>query len=121
MRPSSRPVVANGFATVSRGVREAIGYISVCAGLGAVAALVWLVTFGGQFVPHLGVCLIAAGGLVSVTGGQLATRYHMADVNAWVGIDSRSTSEEIPYGALTSVGVFLFVSIPLIAVGLVIV
>ncbi|WP_030437303.1 hypothetical protein [Actinoplanes subtropicus] len=104
--------------TIFKGLREAIVYIAVCAGLAAAFALAWLAALGGQFSHHFGACLIVLGSLVSVTGGQIPTKLHMADVNAWVGIDSNSPTEGIPYGALTSVGVFLFVTIPLVAVGL---
>lgn len=103
---------------IVRGLREAIVYIAVCVGIAAVVASVGLVTSGGHFLHTFGISLVVLGGLLSVTGGQIATRLHMADVNAWVDIDSRSPAEEIPYGALTGIGVFLFVSIPLIAAGL---
>jgi hypothetical protein len=100
--------------TAVKGLLEALVLIVVAAVVAAAAAGVWTVAGSGDFVQRLGICLLAAGILLSVTGSF--TRLGSSDAFAWFGWQPER--EGVGGGrVLTGVGIFLFVAVPLFIAG----
>jgi hypothetical protein len=106
--------------TAIRGLREAVVLAAVAATLSAVAALVWVLVGSGGFVDRFAMCLIIAGIVLAVTGNVAFSRASTTDALAFRG--NGPEREEANSGGgrvLTSIGIFLFVSVPLIIIGVV--
>jgi hypothetical protein len=88
----------------------------VGAVVAAVAALVWLRVSGGAYRPKLGLALMVVGALLSLTGGLGTGRLESADARAFLG-HGPERDEPSPDGALTGVGIFLLVALPLLVAG----
>jgi hypothetical protein len=105
-------------AVVKRGLLEASILIVIAAALAFMAALVWVALAGGDYSQRLGVSLVVSGAVAAMTNDLTLTRFGMADTYAWFG-----RGPELDGGGggqvLTGVGIFLFVSVPLIAIGVV--
>jgi hypothetical protein len=88
----------------------------VAAAVAALAALGWLLAAGGAYRPKLGLALMLVGGFLSLTGGLGTGRLESADARAFLGYGP-DRDEPSPSGALTGVGIFLLVALPLVLVG----
>ena len=101
---------------IVRGLRQALLLICLCllAAL-AVAGLWWAVQDGG-FRAKLGIVLLVLAGLMALTGNNALNRSGTAEMRVLLG--SGPDHEDPPTGgALTGVGIFLFVSLPLFLAG----
>ncbi|MEH1165924.1 hypothetical protein V6V47_11120 [Micromonospora sp. CPCC 205539] len=102
--------------TVVRGLREALMLFVIAAVVVAVAAGVWVAVAGGDYVVRLGMALMVVGALLGVTGDLTLSRIGMMGPRATFGVAPER--EEAGGGrVLTGVGIFLFVGLPLIVVG----
>jgi hypothetical protein len=101
---------------VRAGVRSALRLLVISAAVAAGAALIWLLLSGGAYRPKLGLALMLVAGLLSLTGGAGIGRLEDADVRAFLG-HGPARDEPVHDGALTSLGVFLLVALPLLLVG----
>ncbi|MFF5054982.1 hypothetical protein ACFY1S_17550 [Micromonospora sp. NPDC000663] len=102
--------------TVLRGLREAFVLFVIAVLVVAVAAALWVAVAGGDFANRLGIALIVVGALSGVTGDLTLSRIGMLDARSAFGV---APEREEAGGArvLTGVGIFLFVGLPLILVG----
>ncbi|MEU7975083.1 hypothetical protein AB0B48_23880 [Micromonospora sp. NPDC049089] len=102
--------------TVLRGLREAVLLFVVVGALVAVAAMIWVAVAGGDYAARLGIGLIVVGGLIGMTGDLTMSRIGMLGPRATFGA---APERETAGGGrvLTGVGVFLFVGLPLVVVG----
>ncbi|BCB75779.1 hypothetical protein GCM10022251_26270 [Phytohabitans flavus] len=102
--------------TAVKGLLEALVLVVIAAVVAAVAAGIWVAAGDGTFVSRLGICLVAAGALVALTGGLGLTKMGGADTFAWFGhAPERETVDD--GRVLTGIGIFLFVTIPLVVLG----
>lgn len=89
------------------------------AAVALLAAGVWWAVGETDYRRAAGICLMAAAGLLALTGGSVLSRASTSDARAFLG---RGPDREDPASGegLTAVGVFLFVSLPLFVAGLVV-
>ncbi|PWU61387.1 hypothetical protein DLE60_05965 [Micromonospora globispora] len=106
--------------TVIRGLREALVLFLIAVVAIAVAVGIWVGVSGGNFTHRLGVAFMVVGALVGMTGDLTLSRIGMMPARASFGL---APEREGAGGGrvLTGVGIFLFVSLPLIAVGVLLV
>ena len=90
----------------------------IAGGLALAVAGVWAATNDDGFRVPFAFALMAMGGLLCLSGGTVITRGESNDVLAFLG---RGPDREVTGESdnLAPVGVFLFVSLPLLATGLV--
>ncbi|MET7950571.1 hypothetical protein [Micromonospora sp. NPDC005324] len=102
--------------TVVRGLREAFLILVITGAVVAVAAAIWVATAGGAYTNRLGIGLVVVGGLIGVTGDLTLSRMGMLGPRATFGA---APEREAADGGrvLTGVGIFLFVGLPMIVVG----
>ncbi|MEU7654492.1 hypothetical protein AB0C41_21020 [Micromonospora taraxaci] len=102
--------------TVLRGLREAVLLFVVIGALVAVAAMIWVAVDGGDYVGRPGIGLVVVGGLIGMTGDLTLSRISMLGARATFGA---APEQETADGGrvLTGVGIFPFVGLPLIVVG----
>ncbi|WP_146220491.1 hypothetical protein [Geodermatophilus normandii] len=105
---------------VVRGLLQAAVMLVVGAVLAAAAAGVWVAVADGDFGSRLGISMVVVAGLIGLLGGTAVARAETSDVRAFLGMGPEREQPELN-GALGPVGVFLFVALPLAAVGLVLV
>ncbi|MEU9739312.1 hypothetical protein AB0E12_08985 [Micromonospora chersina] len=103
-------------ATVIRGLREALVLFLIAVVMIAIAVGVWVGLSGGDFVHRLGVAFMLVGAVIGMTGDLTLSRIGMLPARSTFGL---APEREDGGGGrvLTGVGIFLFVSVPLIAVG----
>ena len=103
---------------VLRGLRQALVMLAIAVAVAAVVGGLWSAAGDGGFRVPFALALMVIGGLLSLVGGTVITRGESNDVLAFLG--RGPDREETGLGEnLTNVGVFLFVSLPLFAAGLV--
>ncbi|WBB70142.1 hypothetical protein [Micromonospora sp. WMMD812] len=102
--------------TVLRGLREAVLLLVIALVVIAVAAVVWVAVAGGGFASRFGLASILVGVLLGVTGDLTLSRIGMLDARSTFGLPPE---RETGGGGrvLTGVGIFLFVGLPLVVVG----
>ncbi|MCZ7437210.1 hypothetical protein O7598_12455 [Micromonospora sp. WMMC241] len=107
-------------STVVRGLREALVLFVIAVVVIAAAVGIWVAVGGGDFVHRVGVAFMLVGGLIGMTGDLTLSRIGMLPARSTFGL---APEREDGGGGrvLTGVGIFLFVSIPLIAVGILLV
>ncbi|MFG1673544.1 hypothetical protein [Micromonospora sp. NPDC049282] len=107
-------------STVVRGLREALLLFVIAVLVIGVAVGVWVAISGGDFVHRVGVAFMLVGGLIGMTGDLTLSRIGMLPARSTFGL---APEREDGGGGrvLTGVGIFLFVSIPLIAFGILLV
>ncbi|GAA3755957.1 hypothetical protein [Micromonospora maritima] len=103
-------------STVVRGLREALVLFVIAAVVIAVAVGIWVAVAGGDFVHRLGASFILAGLLIGVTGDLTLSRIGMLDARSAFGLPPER-DDGGGGRVLTGIGVFLFVSVPLIVAG----
>ncbi len=92
--------------------------LAAAVALALAGAGVWAVVNGDGFRVPVAVALMALGGLLCLTGGTVVARAESNEVFAFLG---RGPDREVTGETdnLAPVGVFLFVSLPLLGAGLV--
>ncbi|SDN96330.1 hypothetical protein [Geodermatophilus sp. DSM 45219] len=103
---------------VARGLWTALVLLAVAAAVALAAAGIWLAVQGGEFRTKVALSLIVVAALISLTGGTTFTRAADNDTRAFLGWGP-DREEPGSGSALTALGVFLFVSLPLFIGGLV--
>jgi hypothetical protein len=102
---------------VVRGLRQALFMLAGGVAVALVVAGVWTAVQGSGLRVPFAVALMVIGGVLSLGGSSVFSRAETNDVRAFLGQgpdrDEPGTGE-----SLTGVGVFLFVSLPLFAAGL---
>ncbi|MEH0843931.1 hypothetical protein V6U81_16225 [Micromonospora sp. CPCC 205711] len=106
--------------TVVKGLREALVLFVVAGLVALLGAVAWHSARGGDLVQRLGFTLMIVGALLGVTGDLTLSRIGTMESRAMFG---HAPEQEGAGGGrvLTGVGIFLFVSVPLIALGLLLV
>ncbi|MCW3815182.1 hypothetical protein ONA91_12020 [Micromonospora sp. DR5-3] len=106
--------------TVLKGLREALVLLVIALVVVAAGAGVWVAVSGGEFVSRFAVALIVVGALLGVTGDLTLSRVGMLGARAAFGL---APERETGGGGrvLTGVGIFLFVGLPLVVVGVMLV
>jgi hypothetical protein len=103
--------------TVVRGLREAPVLFVIALVVVAAAAGLWVALSGGDFAYRFGIALVVVGGLLGVTGDLTLSRVGMLGARATFG--AAPEREAAGEGrVLTGIGIFLFVGLPLMAVGI---
>ncbi|GGR94217.1 hypothetical protein GCM10010169_43400 [Micromonospora fulviviridis] len=103
-------------ATVIRGLREALVLFLIAVVTIGIAVGIWVALSGGDFVHRLGVAFMLVGALIGMTGDLTLSRIGMLPARSTFGLAPER--EDAGGGrVLTGVGIFLFVSVPLIVVG----
>ncbi|MFI5837280.1 MULTISPECIES: hypothetical protein [Micromonospora] len=103
-------------STVVRGLREALVLFVIAVVVIAAAVGTWVAISGGDFVHRLGVAFLLVGAVIGMTGDLTLSRIGMLPARSTFGL----APERADGGGgrvLTGVGIFLFVSVPLIVVG----
>jgi hypothetical protein len=92
--------------------------LAVAVVVAVVAAGLWTAVKGGGFRVPFAVVLMVTGALIALTGSNALTREGSMDTFAFLG---KGPESDDPYAGegLTNVGIFLFVALPLLVVGLV--
>jgi hypothetical protein len=103
---------------VIQGLRQALVMLLVGAAVAAAAGGFWALVQDSGFRVPFAVALMVIGGVLSLTGGTTFSRSDSMDARAFLGM-GLDNSEVDTGRSLTGVGVFLFVSLPLFVVGLV--
>jgi hypothetical protein len=106
-----------GRMTALKGLLEALVLVVISFAVAAVIAGLWIAFGDGAFVTRFGICLVAVGALVAITGGASLSRMGSADAFAWLGQGPERASDDDGGRVLTGVGIFLFVSVPLVIAG----
>jgi hypothetical protein len=101
---------------VARGLRQALLLIGGCVLAALAAAGIWWVVQDGGFRVKLAIALLIAAAAMALTGNNVLNRSGTAEMRVLMG--SGPDHEDPPtIGALTGVGIFLFVSLPLFLAG----
>ena len=103
---------------MARGLRQAALLILAGAALGVIAGAVWAAVSDTGFARATGISLIVVAGILGLTGGTALSRATTTETRAFMGRGPEQGDPGSGEG-LTAVGVFLFVSVPLLVVGLV--
>ncbi|MEU5828758.1 hypothetical protein [Micromonospora tulbaghiae] len=103
-------------STVVRGLREALVLFVIAAVVIAAAVGIWVAVEGGDFTHRVGVAFMIVGAVIGMTGDLTLSRIGMLPARSTFGL---APEREDGGGGrvLTGVGIFLFVSVPLIVVG----
>ena len=100
---------------VRRGLEQALRLLLLSAAVGAVVATLWWLV-SGDYLRRYGLVLMGIGALVAVTGGTALSREVTTDARAFLG--AGPDREEPGTGEhLGPLGVFLFVCVPLVVLG----
>lgn len=102
-------------ATVVRGLREALVLFLIATVVIAAAVGIWVAVGGGDFTHRLGVAFMIVGAVIGMTGDLTLSRIGMLPARSTFGLAPER--EDGGGRVLTGVGIFLFVSVPLIVVG----
>jgi hypothetical protein len=102
---------------MQRGLRQAAVLLGAALVAGLVVAGLWVAIKGGGFRVPFAVALMAMGALLALSGSNALSRSGSMDTFAFLG---RGPESEDPYAGdgLTNVGIFLFVALPLLVIGL---
>ena len=91
--------------------------LAVALVLGLAGAGLWTAIEGGGFRVPFAVALMAMGALLALTGSNALSRTGSMDTFAFLGKGPENVDPSSGEG-LTNVGIFLFVSLPLLVGGL---
>jgi hypothetical protein len=101
---------------VARGLRQAFLLICALTALAVAVASIWWALQDGGFRVKLAIALLVIAGLLAITGGNMLNRTGTAETRVLLGTGPDHEDPTIG-GALTNMGLFLFVALPLFAVG----
>ena len=101
---------------LARGVRQALLLVCGSALVAVAAAGVWWTVQDGGFRVKVAVALLVVAGLVALTGSNALNRSRTAEMRVLLGAGP-DHEDPTAGAALTNLGIFLFVSLPLFAVG----
>ena len=96
---------------VVRGLRQALLVLLATAAVALAVAGLWSALQGSGFVRTFALTLLVAGALVGLTSGAVFTRAQDHEHGRRPGVEDHDS------GVLTGLGVFLFVSLPLVVAG----
>jgi hypothetical protein len=101
---------------VAPGLRQAL--LLFCGSVAAALAAggVWWLLQDGGFRVKVAVAMLVLAGLIALTGSNALNRTGTADMRVLLG-SGPDHEDPSTGGALTGVGIFLFVSLPLFLVG----
>lgn len=100
---------------VRRGLEQALRLLLLSTAVAVIPAALWWLA-SGDYLRRYGLVLMGIGALVAVTGGTELSRHVTLDARAVLG--AGPDREEPGTGEhLGPLGVFLFVSVPLVVVG----
>ena len=102
---------------MQRGLRQAAVLLAVAVVVATVGAGLWMAARGGGFRVPFAVTLMAMGALLSISGGTALSRTESMDTFAFLGKGPENEVADAG-AALTNVGIFLFVALPLLVAGL---
>ncbi|MCW2699956.1 MAG: hypothetical protein JWQ45_1491 [Blastococcus sp.] len=102
---------------MQRGFRQAAIFLGASAVGATVAAGVWTAFSDTSYRVALAVGLMVMGGMLALTGSNAISRTGSMDAFAFLGMAPEHQDPDSGEG-LTSLGVFLFVSLPLLVAGL---
>ena len=103
---------------MARGLRQAALLILAGAALGLIAGGIWAAVSDTGFARAAGISLIVVAGILGLTGGTALSCATTTETRAFMGQGPEQGDAGSGEG-LTALGVFLFVSLPLLVVGLV--
>src|SRR5687768_15154741 len=101
---------------MKRGLRQALVWLVCTALFALVASGVWSALTGDGFRVAFAVVLMAIGALLAFTGGNAISRAGSMETFAFLGMGPESDDPAAGEG-LTGLGMFLFVSVPLVVAG----
>jgi hypothetical protein len=101
---------------MKRGLRQAFFWLVFTTVFALAAAGAWSAITGDGFRVAFAACLMAIGALLAFTGGNAISRTGSMDTLAFLGMGPESDDPDSGDG-LTGLGMFLFVSIPLVVAG----
>jgi hypothetical protein len=101
---------------MKRGLRQALVWLVGTALFALVAAGIWSALTGDDFRVAFAVALMAIGALLAFTGSNAISRAGSMDAFAFLGMGPESDDPDSGEG-LTGLGIFLFVSLPLVVAG----
>jgi hypothetical protein len=101
---------------VYAGLRQAVLLLVIALAVAAAVAGVWVGLRGGAFRSAVAVTMMVCGALIGLTSGTDATRFGVMDLRAFLGAGPERGRTPTA-GALTPEGLFVFVCLPLIAAG----
>jgi hypothetical protein len=101
---------------MKRGLQQALVWLVLTTLFALVTAGVWSVTTGDGFRVAFAVCLMAIGALLAFTGGNAISRAGSMETFAFLGMGPENDDPAAGEG-LTGLGMFLFVSVPLVVAG----
>ncbi len=101
---------------VARGLRQAFLLICIAALVAVAAATLWWVLQGGGYRVKVAIALLVFAALIALSGGNALNRTGTAESRALLGTGP-DHEDPTAGGALTNVGIFLFVSLPLFVIG----
>lgn len=104
---------------VVRGLRQAALLLLLAVVVAAVGAWLWAVVRDEGFRVPFAVGLMLIGALIGLTSGTELSRGATNDMRAFLGIGGPDREEPTTGEGLTGIGIFLFVALPLLVVGLV--
>ncbi|MGY1834654.1 hypothetical protein ACI79P_06055 [Blastococcus sp. SYSU DS0510] len=99
-------------------VRQVVVSLLLGAVAAAVAGGVWSSVTGEGFRSRFAFSLMLVAALLSLAGGTVLPRMADAELRAFLGHGPVTAEPGDQGGALTALGVFLFVAVPLFAAGL---
>ncbi|MBM0256248.1 hypothetical protein [Micromonospora sp. 4G55] len=103
--------------TVVKGLGEALVLFVIAVAVAAVGVGIWVAVSGGDFLHRLGIALVVVGLLLAVTGDLTLSRIGMLGARSTFGLAPER--EDAGGGrVLTGIGISLFVSVPLVVVGI---
>jgi hypothetical protein len=101
---------------MKRGLQQALIYLIVGVGFASAAAGVWSAVKDDGFRVPLAVSLMVVAALLSLTGSNAISRAGSMDAFAFLGKGPEYEGKDEGEG-LTSIGVFLFVALPMFVAG----
>jgi hypothetical protein len=102
--------------TVVRGLREALVLFVIAAVLVAVLVGIWVAVAGGDFTQRVGVAFMVVGAVLGMTGDLTLSRIGAMPARTVFGL-APERDDAGGGRVLTGVGIFLFVAVPLIVLG----
>jgi hypothetical protein len=101
---------------IARGLRQALVLICGAVLVALAAGGLWWALQDGGFRVKVAVAMLVVAGLIALTGGNALNRSGTAEMRVLLGTGP-DHEDPTTGAALTGVGIFLFVSLPLFVAG----